>query len=66
VSSIHPADRRFHHEDGSHRWSGGPPDRAGQDVYQSELRAHMDAHRAQMRVPRQRTAPETRRLERAE
>jgi hypothetical protein len=53
MSSLHPGDQRLHYEDGSHRWGGGPPDRAGQQTWQSDLRAHMDAHQAEMRAPSQ-------------
>jgi hypothetical protein len=48
VSSLHHTDRHMHHEDGSHRWSGGPPDRAGHEVWLAELRAHLADHKADL------------------
>jgi hypothetical protein len=38
----------MHHEDGSHRWSGGPPDRAGHEVWLAELRAHLADHKSDL------------------
>lgn len=51
MSSIRPGDRPLHYEDGSHRWSGGPPGKE-QDAWRAKVEAHMAAHQAEMRKPR--------------
>jgi hypothetical protein len=56
VSSLHPGDRELHHEDGSHRWGGGPIDGPGQKAWQAKVEAHKDAHRAELRTGPQRPA----------
>jgi hypothetical protein len=45
MSSLHRGDQHLHHADGSHRWSGGPPDQRGRDAYLAALRAHLAQHR---------------------
>lgn len=51
VTSLRRGDEKLHHSDGSHRWSGGPADAAGQAAYQKTLHEHMDAHREALRAP---------------
>jgi len=46
MSSLHPGDRHLHHVDGSHRWSGGPPDPRGHEAYLAALREHLRQHRS--------------------
>jgi hypothetical protein len=46
MSSMHPGDRHLHHVDGSHRWSGGPPDPRGREAFQAALREHLRQHRS--------------------
>lgn len=59
MSSLTPSDRHLHHRDTSHRWSGGPPDPAGQEAYQEALRAHMEEHQRQAYAPRRPAARQT-------
>lgn len=54
MSSLHRGDRHLHHADGSHRWSGGPPDQRGRDAYLAALREHLQLHRAAFAAPRTR------------
>jgi hypothetical protein len=51
VSSLQPGDERLHHSDGSHRWSGGPPDPRGREAYLAALREHLAQHRRQVTGP---------------
>jgi hypothetical protein len=45
MSSLRPGDENLHHADGSHRWSGGPPDPRGRAAYLAALRDHLQQHR---------------------
>jgi len=56
VGSINKGDEDFHHSDQSHRWSGGPADKAGQAAYQEALKEHLEDHRRGLDVRRPQTA----------
>lgn len=46
VSVLRDGEEKYHHADGSHRWSGGPDTPHGRDQYLAELREHLEQHRA--------------------
>jgi len=43
VSHLHPGDEHLHYADASHAWIG--PNCEGQEAWEAEVRAHIEAHR---------------------
>jgi hypothetical protein len=59
MTVIRANDRELHHSDGSHRWTGGPGTKTGDEAWRDRLEAHMAEHRAGadwVKLDRQRTA----------